>query len=175
MKMGTLGKVVFTVLLALVLAPQTRAQAPTADSSPAATGNLPAASSSPVTGDWKAVVTRDNGPIHVILHIAADKTGILLATIDAIEMQASDVPVSNMVLKDAKLTFDVDEAPGSYAGTLNKDGTEIDGTWTEENSNAVPMDFTKVTAPAAASTPAQTAPAETAPAAAAQPAASPQQ
>ena len=169
MKIGTLGKVVFAALLALALAPLAMAQAPdAAGSSPAQTNSSSAASNnSLVVGDWKSVVTRDDGPLHVILHIAADKSGTLLATIDAIEMQASDVVVSNMVLKGEKLTFDVDQAPGSYAGTLNKDTTEIDGTWTGGDGNAVPMNFTKDTAPATASTPAETAPA--------QPAASPQQ
>lgn len=164
MKIGTQGKVVFAALLALALAPLAMAQTPdAAGSAPAQTSSTPAASNnSLVVGDWKSVVTRDDGPLHVILHIAADKTGTLLATIDAIEMQANDVVVSNMVLKGQKLTFDVDQAPGSYAGTLNKDATEIDGTWTGEDGNAVPMNFTKDTAPAGAGS-------------AAQPAASPQQ
>lgn len=167
MKMGTLGNMVLAMVLTMVLTPLARPQAPAADSSPAATSGSPSASSnSLVVGDWKSVVTRDGNPVHVILHIAADKSGTLLATIDAIEMQASGVVVSNVVLKDAKLTFDVDEAPGSYAGTLNKDATEIDGTWTQDG-NDYAMNFTKDVSPAPA-TGAPAAPAESAPAAPAQ-------
>jgi hypothetical protein len=170
-----MGKMVFAVLLALALAPLTMAQAPAAGSAPAAASSAPAAasSSSPVAGDWRSVVVRDGNPLHVVLHIAADSTGALTATIDAVEMQADGVVVSNVVLKDTKLTFDVEQAPGSFAGTLNKDATEIDGTWTGENGDSSPMNFTKDTgapagaAPAAGTAPA--APASAAPAAAASP------
>ena len=162
--MGTMGKMVFVALLALALAPLTMAQAPAAaGSAPAAT----TASSSPVAGDWKSVVVRDGNPLHVVLHIAVDSTGALTATIDAVEMQADGVVVSNVVLKDTKLTFDVEQAPGSFAGTLNKDATEIDGTWTGENGTAVPMNFTKDTgaaAPATGTAPAAPAAPATAPA-----------
>lgn len=165
MKMGTMGKMVFVGLLALALAPFSVAQAP-ATQTPAA-GSAPAAasSSSPVAGDWKAVVQRDGNPLHVVLHIAADSTGALTATIDAVEMQADGVVVSNVVLKDTKLTFDVEQAPGSYTGTLNKDATEIDGTWTGQNGDSSPMNFTKDTgAPAGAAPAAPAAPAAAAPA-----------
>lgn len=161
--MGTMGKMVFVALLALAVAPLMMAQAP------AATGSAPAAaaSSSPVAGDWKSVVVRDGNPLHVVLHIAADSTGALTATIDAVEMQADGVVVSNVVLKDTKLTFDVEQAPGSFAGTLNKDATEIDGTWTGENGTAVPMNFTKdipAAAPATGTAPAAPVAPATAPA-----------
>lgn len=167
MKMETTGKMVFAVALALAVTPLTMAQAPAAaGSTPAAANSAPAAaSSSPVAGDWKSVVVRDGNPLHVVLHIAADSTGALTATIDAVEMQADGVVVSNVVLKDTKLTFDVEQAPGSFKGTLNKDATEIDGTWTGESGDAVPMNFTKDTgAPAGASPAAPAAPAAAAPA-----------
>jgi hypothetical protein len=151
MKISTLGKVVLLSLFAWAFAPQCMAQTPDAAAeSPAVTAP------SPVVGDWKTIYTnRDGDPIHVILHIAADKDGTLEASIDAIEMQASNVAVSNIVFKGAKLTFDVDSAPGSYAGTISKDATQIDGTWTEDGSSHV-LNFTRdvPVAPAAAPVPA---------------------
>lgn len=162
--MEVLRKIAFTGVVAGALAPMSLAQT--------APAPAPAAAASPVAGDWKAVVQRDNGPIHIVLHVVADNTGALSATIDAIEMQAEGVVASNVAFKSPKLSFDVDQAPGSYAGTLNKDGTEIDGTWTPDNGQAAAMNFTRDTgAPSGAAAP---APAGTAPAPPAQPSASPQ-
>ncbi len=175
MKIGTLGKLVLLSLSAWAFAPLCMAQAPAAAAeSPAGAAQAPVTTApSPVVGDWKAIYTsRDGNPIHVILHIAADKEGALEASIDAIEMQASNVVVSNVVFKDAKLTFDVDSAPGSYEGTISKDATQINGNWTQDGASHE-LNFTRDTTAAAPAPGANSSPAA-APAPTSTPAPAPQ-
>lgn len=128
MKIGILGKLAFLSLSTWVLSPLCVAQ-------------------STITGDWKGMVDHGDSQTHVILHIVAEKDGTLIASVDAIEMEASDVPASAVVLKNSKLTFSIDAAPGTYEGTINTDGTEIKGTWTQEGQ-AYELNFTRVPAPA---------------------------
>jgi len=113
MKIGILGKLAILSLSAWVLSPLCVAQ-------------------SSIAGDWKGMVAHGDSQTHVILHIVAEKDGTLVASVDAIEMEASDVPASAVVFKDSKLTFSIDAAPGTYEGTVNKEVTEIKGTWTQE-------------------------------------------
>jgi len=134
MKIGILGKLAFLSLAAWVLSPLCVAQ-------------------SSIAGDWKGMVDHGDRQTHVILHIVAEKDGTLMASVDAIEMEASDVPVNAVVFKDSKLTFSIDAAPGTYEGTVNKDATEIKGTWTQEGQGYA-LNFTRVPAPAPAAAPA---------------------
>jgi hypothetical protein len=133
MKIGIFGKLALLSLSAWVLSPLCVAQ-------------------STIAGDWKGMVDHGDSQTHVILHIVAEKDGTLIASVDAIEMEASDVPASAVVLKDSKLTFSIDAAPGTYEGTVNKDVTEIKGTWTQDGQGHE-LNFTRVPAPTPAATP----------------------
>jgi hypothetical protein len=103
----------------------------------------------PITGEWQATATTDDGVVHVALHIVAAKDGSLSATLDAAEMGAMDVPVDDVVYKDSKLTYAIDAAPGTYEGAVNKDATEIIGTWSGSGKKTE-LNFKRAAALAAA-------------------------
>ena len=107
----------------------------------------------PIAGDWKGVVDHGDRQTHVVLHLTVGADGSLSATLDAIEMDASGVAVSNVLLKDAKLTFAIDAAPGTYAGMVSSDGTEIAGTWTSQGKDST-LNFKRASAADAAPAPA---------------------
>ena len=58
-------------------------------------------------------------------HPDGTSTGIVV-TGDGME-----IPITLIVQKGASVTLDVKNVGGSYAGTLNADGTELSGTWTQ--------------------------------------------
>jgi hypothetical protein len=101
---------------------------------------------------WQGKLTAGGEELRLVLHITAGKDGTLTATLDSVDQNASDIPVSAISLTDAKLSMTVDAVHGTYAGTVNKDATEIDGTW----SQGTPLDlnFKRVTATEAAAQPA---------------------
>jgi hypothetical protein len=133
MKISILGKLALLGLSAWILSPLCIAQ-------------------STIAGDWRGMLDHGDSQTHVILHIIAAKDGTLMASVDAIEMDAADVPATAVVLKDSKLTFNIDAAPGTYEGTVNKDATEIKGTWTQEGQ-AHELNFKRDAAPAPAPAP----------------------
>ncbi len=104
-----------------------------------------------VAGDWLGTLSTSGIEMRLGLHIKAGTDGALTATFDSIDQGASGIPVNAIAIKDSKLTFTVDAAHISYAGTANKDATEIDGTFTQGQD--VPLNF-KRAAPAAAPKPA---------------------
>ena len=84
-----------------------------------------------IAGDWQGTLNAGGTQLHLALHIAAAKDGRLTATFDSIDQGANGIPITAISLKDSKLAFSVDAAHISYEGTINKDGSEIDGTWTQ--------------------------------------------
>jgi hypothetical protein len=86
---------------------------------------------SQIVGDWLGTLNTGMAQLHIVLHIAAAKDRSLSATLDSLDQGVHGIPVTSIALKDSKLTFTVDAAHISYEGTVNKDATEIDGTFTQ--------------------------------------------
>ena len=115
MKISILKKLTPIVLLALSLSPLCMAQPQ-------------------VAGDWLGTLNTGGPQLHLVLHIAAAKDGSLTATLDSVDQGANGIPVSAVSLKDSKLSLTVDAVHGTYEGTVNKEATEIAGTWSQGQS-----------------------------------------
>jgi CubicO group peptidase (beta-lactamase class C family) len=108
---------------------------------------------SSIAGDWNGVLNAGGAQLHLVLHITQAKDGGLAATLDSVDQGANGIPVSGVTLKDSKLHLDIAAVHGTYDGTVNKDASEIDGTWTQ--GQGLPLNFTRAAAQtAAASAPA---------------------
>jgi hypothetical protein len=99
------------ILLAATLSPASRAQAQLA-------------------GDWQGTLSAGGVELRLVLHIA-EKDGALTATLDSVDQGAMGIPVSAISLSGPKLNLTVDAVHGTYEGTVNKDASEIDGTWSQ--------------------------------------------
>jgi hypothetical protein len=102
----------------------------------------------PIAGDWLGTLNAGGAQLHLALHITAAQDGSLKATWDSIDQGANGLPINAISLKDSKLSFSVDAAHISYEGTVNKDATKIDGTWTQ--GQPLKLDFKRAPAKAAA-------------------------
>jgi len=105
-----------------------------------------------LAGDWQGTLSAGGAELHLILHISAGKDGALTATLDSVDQGVNAIPVSEISLKDAKFNMTVDAVHGAYEGTVNKDATEIDGTWSQGMS--LPLKFKRAPASQATSAPA---------------------
>jgi len=124
---------VFLVGLLSMLAPASRAQAQ-------------------VAGDWQGTLTAGSAELRLVLHVTATKDGSLTATLDSVDQGAYGIPVSAISLNGASLSMTVDAVHGSYTGTVNKDASEIDGTWSQ--GTPLTLNFRRATAAEAAPPPA---------------------
>jgi hypothetical protein len=100
-----------------------------------------------VAGDWQGTLTAQGEVYHIVLHIVAARDGSLSATVDNIDQGEIGVPASPVTLKDSKLSVTVDTFRGVYTGTVNQDATEIDGTWSAEQTYE--LNFKRVPVPPA--------------------------
>jgi hypothetical protein len=89
---------------------------------------------SQIAGEWEGTLNAGGAQLRLILHVTAAKDGSLSSTLDSVDQSAIGIPVTSVTLKDSELSLIVDAVHGSYKGTVNKDATEIDGTWTQGQS-----------------------------------------
>jgi uncharacterized protein len=120
---------------------------------------------SPAAGDWQGTLTAGDTQFRILWHVTAAADGSLTATIDNPDQGIYGVAVKSMTLKDANIAQTIDTqiqingntipVIGTFAGTIDKDATEIKGTWTQTGPPQDPAEVDLKRAPAqAAPTPA---------------------
>jgi hypothetical protein len=98
-----------------------------------------------ITGDWEGTLRVQTAELRLVLHVTKDDTGRLKATLDSIDQDADDIPVTSISLADSNLNFSVLDVHGTYQGKINADATAIDGTWTQLQS--LPLSFHRLLKP----------------------------
>jgi fermentation-respiration switch protein FrsA (DUF1100 family) len=92
-----------------------------------------------VTGDWQGTLKVGAIELRLIVHITKGDDGTLKATMDSIDQGAKGIPISSISMKDSKLTFTSETIRGSYEGDVNKEATEIKGTFTQGTSHPLAL------------------------------------
>jgi hypothetical protein len=90
-------------------------------------------------GDWEGAISLPNGQSRpVIVHFKNQPDQTVEATIESPTQGVQGFPLKEVVQKGVVVEFAVQAVGGSYRGTLNKEGTEIAGQWTQR-SGAAPL------------------------------------
>jgi len=92
-----------------------------------------------IAGDWQGTLNAGGAELRLVLHITKAPNGELKATLDSIDQNANGIPVKSVVLKDSKLSLDIEAVHGSYEGKVAPDTKTISGTWTQ--GMALPLEF----------------------------------
>jgi len=94
-------------------------------------------------GNWEG--TLDVGqPLLLILKMSNDPTGAK-ALLISIDQDNAEISVSGVERKDTKLTLSLNMIGGRYVAEINKDGSELSGTWTQGGTD-LPLKFKKTPA-----------------------------
>jgi hypothetical protein len=104
---------------------------------------LAAGAQSGIEGDWKGSFEVDGTTLRLVLHIKPAPSGGLVATLDSVDQDSPNIPVSSITFESTTLKLDVAQVNGSFEGKLSKDGDEIKGHWTEGKRRA--LNFRRVT------------------------------
>ena len=87
-------------------------------------------------GDWEGLVPVPNGQgLVIIIHFKNQPDQTVEATIDSPGQDAIGLPLKAVAQKGAVVEFAVGLG-GSYKGTLNKEGAQIAGEWTQRQGAA---------------------------------------
>lgn len=97
-----------------------------------------------IEGDWKGSFEVDGTNLRLVLHIKSQpQSGALVATLDSVDQDSPNIPVSSITFESTTLKLDVGQVKGSFEGRLSKDGDEIRGYWTEGKRRS--LNFKRVT------------------------------
>lgn len=82
-------------------------------------------------GNWEGAVETPNGSLRLVVHFKNQPDKSVRATMDSLDQGATDLPLTDVLQKDAAVEFQLRMANGAYKGTMNKEATQITGDWTQ--------------------------------------------
>jgi hypothetical protein len=89
----------------------------------------------PIVGDWEGTLDPGAQPKkRVVVHISAAEDGSLSGTIDYPDQDTSGIAITAITYQKAVLHFESSPNLSIYDGTMNKDYSEITGTWKQGGS-----------------------------------------
>jgi hypothetical protein len=92
-------------------------------------------------GTWTGVIEFNGQQMHLALKLANQADGAAKGSIQNTDIAGPELAVG-ITQKDKTLTFDVPAIGGAYTGTLNAEGTEIAGQWSQAGAS-LPLVFKK--------------------------------
>ena len=98
-------------------------------------------------GTWEGTLEAGMS-LRLVLKLNNDEKGAN-ATMVSVDQGGAEIPVTTIEQKDTKLTLLVKAVGGEYHSEINKDGTELNGTWSQ-NGNELPLTLRKKAAEAPA-------------------------
>ena len=93
-------------------------------------------------GSWEGTL---EGPgLRLVLKISNDAGGAK-AVLISLDQGGVEIPASAIEQKDSKLTLTVNMVGGKYEAEINKESSELSGTWTQ-GGNGLPLKLKKAAA-----------------------------
>lgn len=95
-----------------------------------------AADASPIVGNWEGTLDPGAQPKkRLLVHISSSQDGTLSGTIDYPDQGTSGILITAITYKEPTLHFESNQIQGLYDGTMNKDKSEITGSWKEAGAS----------------------------------------
>ena len=84
----------------------------------------------PIVGAWEGTLDPGAQPKkRILVHISTEGDGSLRGTIDYPDQSTSGIEITAITYKEPTLHFESSTVQAAYDGTMNKDNSEITGTW----------------------------------------------
>ncbi len=85
---------------------------------------------SPIVGQWRGTLDPGAQPKkRILVHIAQEQDGTLSGTIDYPDQDTSGIKMTAISYTEPTLHFESSSNRSAFDGTMNKDNSEIAGTW----------------------------------------------
>jgi len=96
-------------------------------------------------GYWEGVLHTE-ADLRIVVKVSKSPEGAYSATVDSIDQGAKDIPVSEFSYTNRVVNIEMKSLRGNYQGTVNANGTEIFGAWTQLGRN-YPVTLKRTTTP----------------------------
>ncbi len=90
-------------------------------------------------GEWLGILDAGAAKLRLGLHVEKKEDGSLGAVLDSID-QGAKIPVEAAVFEHRALRLDLKALGASYDGTMNADGSALEGTWSQ-GGRKLPLTF----------------------------------
>lgn len=101
----------------------------------------PAPASAPgLEGAWEGTLGRGARTLRLIVTISKLSSGEMAGTLNSVDQHAT-LNIESASLAGDQVRFEVRAVGGLYEGTLSRDGSELNGTWTQTGVPAQPLAF----------------------------------
>jgi hypothetical protein len=97
--------------------------------------NHKSAKPSDIDGTWAGTLDAGMTKLRIVFHITNAEDG-LTATMDSPDQNANGLPVTAVTRNGSSLTMELKLIPGRFDGKINKELTEIEGTWTQRGATS---------------------------------------
>ena len=94
-------------------------------------------------GNWEGTLEADK-QLRLVLKMSNEASGSK-AVLISLDQGAMEIPVSTIEQKESRLAMEVKLVGGRYEGEINKDGSELNGSWTQAG-NTLPLKLKKAAA-----------------------------
>ena len=94
-------------------------------------------------GIWQGTLDAGGAKLRLVLNVTRKPDGTFAATLDSPDQGAAGIPVDSVTLTGAAVRFELKAAGGVYEGTMNKEGTAINGRWSQ-GPGSFPLVLTRV-------------------------------
>ncbi|MCB1057512.1 MAG: alpha/beta fold hydrolase [Acidobacteria bacterium] len=99
-----------------------------------------------LVGDWFGALDLGQIQLRLSLEVESRQDGGLAATFTSIDQGMTSFAADKASLEDRAVKVSVEKIGASFEGTLNADGSAIDGTWSQ-GGRSMPLTFTRTSAP----------------------------
>lgn len=82
-------------------------------------------------GDWEGDLETPRGSLKIVMHFKNQPDGTVKATLDSPAQGATGLAMAEIAQKELAMECKVPIVNGSYKGTLNKEGTQLTGEWSQ--------------------------------------------
>jgi hypothetical protein len=105
-----------------------------------------------LAGDWQGAFDQNGVTFNLVWHVTAASDGTLTSTLDNVTQSIFSIKAKTTTVKGFEVKIEVDDVispngqpinlKGSFAGTLNKEESEVTGTWTQIDPPQDPLQIT---------------------------------
>lgn len=93
-----------------------------------------------IVGDWLGALRPGSATLRLALHVEETPDGTLSAVLDSVD-QGAVIPVDSVTLdEDGRVRLELKRIGGRFAGTMNEDGSAMEGTW-HQGGRQLPLTF----------------------------------
>lgn len=88
-----------------------------------------------LVGEWTGAISAGGQTLRLILNVDVGVDGSLRATLTSVDQGNTVIPVDAVAIDEDTVSFSISAIDGSYEGTMNEEGSAIDGTWSQIGQN----------------------------------------